>query len=175
MSAALQGHGITVRLPARWEGRIYRRPQPSPDFGLPDSHVASPRGTHRAGPGRLDEQTYPVTHLANFALPPGRGDYGTGAVENMGPRHIFVALLEFGPDCLGTALYAPQGMPAPRPRDFGSDNLQRRLAGQSGYQRFFTARGRPMCLYIVLGSHRNAAALCAEVTTVLARIDVSAP
>lgn len=174
MSAALQGHGITVRLPERWEGRIYRRPQPNTDFAAPDSHAAAARGAHPAGAGWLGELSYPVTHLANFALPPRRGDYGTGAVERMGPRHIFVSLLEFAPDCLGTALYTPQGLLAPRPRDFGSDNLQRRLAGQAGYQRFFTAHDRPMCLYIVLGSHRNASVLCAEVSAVLAGIEVSA-
>lgn len=173
MSAALRAHGITVDLPERWEGRIYRRAQPGADFALPHNH-ASPLGVHPAGTGWLDERSYPVTHLANFALPPRRGDYGTGAVERMDSRHIFLSLLEFGPECLGTALYASQGMPAPRAADFGAANLQRRLAGQAGYQRFFTAHARPMCLYIVLGSHRAAAALCTEVGKVLARIEVSA-
>jgi hypothetical protein len=111
-------------------------------------------------------------HLANFALPTTRGDFGSGAVEIMGARQIFLALLEFGPECLGTALYEPRGVPRPTPAQFNPNGLQRRVAGQSGFQRFFTEQNRPMCLYVVLGSHREAATLCAEVTAVLDRIEV---
>ncbi|MEP7019048.1 MAG: hypothetical protein ABI808_00240, partial [Pseudonocardiales bacterium] len=50
--------------------------------------------------------------------------------------------------------------------------LQRRVAGQSGFQHFFTQSGRAFCLYVVLGSHQRAAALCPEVNAVLAPVEV---
>jgi hypothetical protein len=119
------------------------------------------------------ERPHPVVHLANFALPAGRGDFGTGAVEIMGPRHVFVSLLEFGSECLGTALYARQGMPRPKPDDFSPATLQRRLPGQAGYQAFFTANGRPMCLFVVLGSYEQRHRLCPLVHHVLDAVEVT--
>lgn len=38
----------------------------------------------------------PVLHLANFALPEGRGDYGSGAVEVMRGGNVFIALVVVG-------------------------------------------------------------------------------
>jgi len=160
----LAGHGLAVGLLPRWEGRIYRR--------------AVDAGTGR--PGRLQatgwpgENSHPVLHLANFALPANRGDYGTGAVELMGPDHLFVALLEFGPDCLGSALYAPAGLPRIRPGQFDPNGMQRRVAGQAGFQHFFTEAGRPFCLYVVIGSHRQAVPLTQQANAVLEQIEVSA-
>jgi len=166
----LSGYGLGVELPQRWEGRIYRRALP----------VAAPAADRAQGglPGKLGwpgEQPHPVMHLANFALPGTRGDYGSGAVEIMGPRHVFVALLEFGADCLGTALYEPRGMPTLTAGQFNPNGLQRRLAGQSGFQHFFTQSGRAFCLYVVLGSHQRATTLCPEVNAVLAPIEVMPP
>jgi hypothetical protein len=155
----LAGHGLRVGLPPRWEGRIYRRP------------AENAAGTGAVGwPG---EATHPVLHLANFALPAARGDYGTGAVELMGPADVFLALLQFGPDCLGTALYAPIGLPRLTARQFNPNGLQRRIAGQAGFQHFCTVGGRPLCVYAVLGSQRNAAALAGEADAVLARVELS--
>jgi hypothetical protein len=159
----LAGHGLSVGLPPRWEARIYRR-------------VVAEAG---ARPGRLQaagwpgELSHPVLHLANFALPPGRGDFGTGAVERMGPENLFVSLLEFGPDCLGTALYSPVGMPRIRPGQFNPNGMQRRVAGQAGFQHFFTEANRPFCLYVVIGSHRQAVPLAKQVNAVLEQIEVS--
>jgi hypothetical protein len=159
----LTGHGLSVGLPPRWEGRLYRR-------------VVAEAG---ARPGRLQaagwpgELSHPVLHLANFALPPGRGDFGTGAVERMGPDNLFVSLLEFGPDCLGTALYAPAGIPRIRPGQFNPNGMQRRVAGQAGFQHFFTEANRPFCLYVVIGSHRQAVPLAKQVNDVLEQIEVS--
>jgi hypothetical protein len=56
--------------------------------------------------------------------------------------------------------------------DFAANALQRRLPGQLGCQRFFTERGRPFCLYVVLGSRRHANALLREVCTVLDRVTI---
>ncbi len=161
-TARLAGHGLAVGLLPRWEGRIYRR----------TVAVATPARPHPTGwPG---EQSHPILHLANFALPANRGDYGTGAVETMGPTGVFLALLEFGPDCLGTALYAPVGLPRLTPGQFNPNGLQRRVAGQAGFQHFFTERGRPFCLYVVIGSQQRAAALTQQVNAVLDEIEVTA-
>ena len=147
----LSGHGLSVGLLPQWEARIYRRTE-NADAGL---------GTH------------PILHLANFPLPAARGDYGTGAVERMGPDHIFLALLEFGPDCLGTALYAPVGLPRLTPGQFNPNGMQRRVAGQAGFQHFCTEAGRPFCLYAVIGSHRQAVPLTRQVNAALDQIEVA--
>ncbi len=155
--AALRGHGFSVRLPPRWEGRIYRR---------------------TAGPGTAAKGDAPsgdaeaVVHLGNFALPGGRGDFGTGAVEHMGPQNLFIAVLEYGPAERGTALFAPEGLPLPEPDDFRPDALQRVLRGQAGYQRFCTVADRPLCLYVVLGSSSLAWSARDELSAVLKRIEV---
>jgi hypothetical protein len=113
-----------------------------------------------------------VLHLANFALPASRGDFGTGAVERMGAEHMFVALLEYGADCLGTALYAPIGLPRLQPGQFNPNGMQRRVAGQAGFQHFFTEANRAFCLYVVIGSHRQAVPLTKQVNAVLEQIEV---
>ena len=113
-----------------------------------------------------------MLHLGNFALPPGCGDFGTGAVEMMGTRHAFVALLEYGEDEAGTALFAQQGRPTLTHRDFAANALQRRLPGQLGCQRFFTEHGRAFCLYAVLGSREHAGALLEQVNEVVDDVEV---
>ena len=113
-----------------------------------------------------------MLHLANFALPGGRGDYGTGAVETMGDQHVFLALVEFDPEEAGRPLFAARGFPRLTVRDFAPNQLQRRIAGQLGCQRFFTEQGRAFCQYSVLGSQRHATALVREVHEVVARIEV---
>lgn len=140
----LTGHGLTVALPQRWEGRLYLR----------------------------EAAANPVLHLANFALLSGRGDFGSGAVEVMGAQHAFVALVEYGAAEIGQPLFASRGMPRVTVRDFAVNQLQRTLPGQVGCQRFFTESGRPFCLYVVLGSQRHAADLLTEVHDVLARVEV---
>jgi hypothetical protein len=150
--ATVSAHGLRVRLPDRWEARLYRRDALA---GAPD-----------------DESNNPVLHLANFALPPGRGDFGSGAVEVMGPAHAFVSLLEFDAEEVGTPLFAGAGRPHLTPADFAPNALQRRLPGQLGCQKFFTENGRPFCLYVVLGSRTHATGLVAEVERVLANLEV---
>lgn len=128
-TAQVAAHGLQADLPHRWEGRIYLR--------------AAEQGLHAPNP---------VVHLANFALPPGRGDFGTGAVEIMGRGHVFVCLFEYRPEEAHRPLFAQIGMPRPQPHEFSPNALQRRLRGQGGWQRFFTAADRAFCLYVVLGS-----------------------
>ena len=165
----LSGHGLSVGLLPQWEARIYRRTVGAqPAATQPYGRAAQPYGT--GWPGEI---TSPIMHLANFPLPAVRGDYGTGAVERMGAQHIFLALLEFGPDCLGTALYAPVGLPRLTPGQFDPNGLQRRVAGQAGCQHFFTEANRPFCLYVVIGSHRQAVPLTNQVNAVLEQIEVA--
>ena len=158
----LAAHGITVDLPDRWEGRLYLRD-------------TAPRAyAHAAAYGYPEENTNPVLHMANFALPGGRGDYGTGAVERMGPQHVFVSLVEFDAEEAGRALFAGRGVPRLTVADFAPNQLQRRLPGQLGCQRFFTERGRAFCLYTVLGSKQHAVSLVRELHEAIARVRVGA-
>lgn len=149
-AATVAAHGLRVHLPERWEARLFLR-----------DATADP-----------DESVNPVLHLANFALPPGRGDFGSGAVERMGAAHAFVALLEYDAAEAGTPLFAARGMPRPVLRDFARNALQRPLRGQLGCQRFFTEHDRAFCLYVVLGSRRHGAELITEVHSVLDNITV---
>lgn len=163
-SRRLAGHGLSVGLLPAWEGRIYRR-------------LVGPEGARTARPaaaGWAGEASHPVLHLANFPLPPNRGDFGTGAIERMGAAGIFISLLEFGPDCLGTALYSPSGLPSIKPGQFSPSGMQRQVAGQAGFQYFCTIGNRPFCLYVVIGSHRNVVAMTKQVNAVLDQLEVTA-
>jgi hypothetical protein len=145
----LAAHGLALGLPSGWEGRIHRR----------TAVVAA-------------EQTHAVVHLANFALPEQRDDFGGGLTPAMRSPDVFVALFEYGTNSLGTPLFAPQGVPKVSADMFGSKRLQRPLPGQLGCQQFFTANGRPFCLYVVAGSRAYLPGIIAEVNAVLADLQV---
>lgn len=141
----LQQYGLTADLPAGWEGRILRR------------EPAAPLGRARTAE---EENVQPVVHAGNFALPEDRGDFGSGAVDVMRGSHVFFALVEYGPESVGTALFANDRPPWPLdPSAFSPTQLQRTIAGQSGYQSFFTVEDRAFCLFAVLGSHVDRRAL----------------
>ncbi len=169
----LEGHGFGVRLPGAWEGRIFRRVRPVTPFSL-ESRSATARTAPGGAAGWLGEETRAVVHLANFGLPAQRGDYGSGAVELMRAGHVFVSLLEFGPECRGTALFGTVGIPRVRAEQFDPNGLQRRIPGQAGWQVFFTENSRPLCLYVVIGSDRTAAAASDQVNAVLDTVTVAA-
>jgi len=120
------------------------------ELDLPDGWEA--RGFSRAEDGE-GEQTYSVLHVANFPLPSQVADYGGGAVEQMGPTHVFIALLEFGPESAGAPLFGRSAVPFLDRSSFDPNLLHRGIAGQSAAQHFFTVAGRPYCLYVVLGDH----------------------
>lgn len=151
----IDAHGLGVEVPRGWDGEIYRRAD-----GLQTL-------------GGATERTNAVLHMANFALPSDRGDYGSGAVEVMGSDGVFISLFEFGPDSVGRALFASQGLPTVRVGDFAPHTMQRPLPGQSGAQYFFTLSGRPFCLYVALGSHARRRELVPEVSQVLSSLSVS--
>jgi hypothetical protein len=121
----IAGHGISIDVPAGWEARIYRR-----------------------------DGAAPVLHAASFALHDGDGDFGAAATGRMHPGDSFAALVEYRVDARlqpGIGLFAAEGVsPAPRLREFGPMQLQVTRPGQLGWQRFFTAVGRPCCLYAVI-------------------------
>jgi hypothetical protein len=169
-------HGLHVDLPQRWEARLYLRDQPEEpaDAAEPEVRFLGARVTHPAAYGHPGASTNPVLHLANFALPPSRGDFGTGAVELMRDEHAFVSLLEYDREEAGRPLFAARGVPRPATRDFAANALQRRLAGQLGCQKFFTENDRAFCLYVVLGSRRHAASLVDEVHDVIGNLKVGA-
>ncbi len=152
--ATVAGHGLRVTLPGRWEARLYVRDRQA------------------VGDWIEGDSPNPVLHLANFALPPGRGDFGTGAVERMGAEHAFVSLLEFDGEEAGRPLFEHRGVPRPTLRDFAPNQLQRRLPGQLGSQTFCTVDARAFCLYVVLGSREHAGRLLDEVHGVLDNLEV---
>jgi hypothetical protein len=146
----LEAHGIRARLPAGFEGRIFRRP---------------PIG---------DEVPQPVAHFATVPLSPEISDFGGGLVTTLAGTDIFVVLFEYGPESLGTALFQTEGLPrALAAGHFRPYTLRRGLAGQSGTQWFFTENGRPFTLYAVLGSHARRHSLVAPVNSLLHHIEVA--
>jgi hypothetical protein len=145
----LDAYGVFVTAPSGWDVGVGRRP------------------SERA------ETTHAVLHAATFPLPRRRADYGDGAVQLMGQADVFVALVEFAPSALGTALFAERGWPAPLAgRDFSRTSLQLGIAGQAGVQRWFTDGGRPWCLYVVIGSWADRAALAARANGFLRQVKV---
>ena len=162
----LTGHRLSAALPDGWEGAIVRQ---APVEGAGAQF-------HALGddpPAATTIASLPVVHLANFPLPAGRGDFGSGAVEVMRDDDVFVSLLEYGPENVGTPLFD-----APLPRrlaatDFDPMALQRTLPGQAGHQRFFTAAGRAFCLYVVVADWRRLAAALPRIDGVLAGLEIS--
>jgi hypothetical protein len=142
--------GLAVLTPRGWDARIYCR-------------------TAELG----GEITRPVMHAADFPLPPVRGDYGSGAVEIMGPGHVFLALLEFDAAEATSPLFNK-----PRPDrisagEFGPDRLQRGLPGQAGAQFFFTEHGRAFCLYVVIGSFEGRSTLVGRANAIFQSMEVT--
>jgi hypothetical protein len=146
----LSAQGLAVGLPAGWEGRIHQRA------------VTTAR-----------ETTHAVVHLANFALPEHRDDFGGGVTTTMRSADVFVVLFEYGKESVGTPLFAGLGVPRVDAAMFSSKRMQRPLPGQLGCQRFFTVNGRAFCLYVVAGSRAYLPGIVAEVNTVLSELEVA--
>src|SRR4029079_10324068 len=123
----LVAHGVAVDVPRGWEGRIIRRASLNPV-----------------------DQSRAVVHVASFPLPEERGDFGVGVTELMRSGDVFVTLFEYGPESLGTPLFAAARVPRLSVDGFGPRRLQRTLPGQIGCQLFFTVNRRPFCLYVVV-------------------------
>ena len=162
----LRAHGLSVDVPRGWDARIFRRTE---------SIVTSPATGEWGEAVPRSGRTSPVLHLANFALPEGRGDYGSGAVDRMGPGHAFVTLVEFGPESLGSALFSTKGVPKLRSGEFSATTMQRPLPSMGGAQRFFVASGRAFCCYAVVGSLMRRTSLVAAINGALGAVTVDPP
>jgi hypothetical protein len=121
----IAAHGIELGLPRGWDGRIYRL----------------------AGGD-------PILHAASFPLPAADGDFGSGATAAMPAGGAFLALKEYRPGPRlrpGAGLFEPRTVPVPlEASEFHPRALQVGRPGQAGFQHFFTAAGRPFCLYAVI-------------------------
>lgn len=138
-SRQISAAGLAVTPPSGWDATIYQRPQTQ------------------------GERTFPIMHAATVPLPAGRGDYGGGLVELLGPEDVFVGVLEFGPEAAGTPLFSTlTAVPGVTPDSYRPRQLQRTIQGQAGVQRFFTIAGRAFCLYSVIGSVANRVPLSAR-------------
>jgi hypothetical protein len=141
----LAAHGIALDLPAGWDGRIWMR----------------------AGGG-------PVVHAANVPLPASDGDFATRATGTLPADGVVVVLVEYGSSEAGTALFSAPAPAGIDQAELSPATLLHRRPGQRGLQRFFTAAGRPMCLYVVVGSAAHASDLAAGVSDVLATLRITA-
>lgn len=158
--ARLSARGIALDLPDGWDGRIRRRETVS--------------AQDRVSTADLPAEAPAIAHGASFSLPSDVGDFGGGAVEMMSSDDVFLSIVEFDADSLGTALFSRAGMPRRlRVGDFGPDALQRTIPGQGGSQAFFTEAGRPFCLYVVVGSYLWRSRVLPAVNEVLGLVTIS--
>jgi hypothetical protein len=125
----LHAHGVSVELPAGWSGRVFSRV------------------------GGLA-----TLHAATFPLALDDGEFGDRSTGLMPPGGSFFSLTEYGAGLglrAGEGLFAPRRMPLPLdPTAFGPRRLAHHRPGQAGAQHFFTASGRPFCLYLVVAGGR---------------------
>lgn len=149
----MEAIGINLGLPAGWEAEV------DAGGGAPEDGATTVRT--------------PRVHLGNFALPPNRGDFGSGAVERMVSGDVLICLLEESPEAIGSGLYSAEGMPTVGAKDFAPEGMQRPIRGQSGAQKFFHLGGRAFALYIVMGSHISRASFMDEVNEVLQAIELT--
>jgi hypothetical protein len=159
----ITAHGLTVDVPAGWEGRVYRRAEAGQ---LQADNVAG-------GPAPAGELTFPVVHVASVPIPNDAADYGSDVVETLGPTDAYIVLKEFEPSVEAQPLFERVGMPRVLTgEDFDPSALQRQLAGQAGRQIFFNESGRAFCLYVVLGAYNRRNDVVAAVNAVLAGIRI---
>lgn len=148
----VRGSGIVIDLRPGWEA----------DIGS--------RGPVAYGTQRTDARPT-IMHVANFQLPPERGDYGGDLLIRLGPGDVFVSMIDFGPVTDEQVLFAREGIPIPlTANDFLPDAIVLGLPNRSAAQRFFRARGHGYCLYVVLGSHRERADVLDDLNDALATI-----
>ncbi len=151
--AALTAFGLSANLPPGWDGEIY---------AAADAAEVAAAAAPRA-----------VLHAATFPLPPGRGDFGTGAAEVMRPGDVLVILFEYQRASATQPLFAEEGVPVLAPADFSDRTMPRRLPGLVGAQRFFTLARRAFCLHALIGAGDADPELVAVVNAVAAGIRIA--
>ena len=121
----LEAHGLRIELPRGWSGRLFKRPE---------------GGT--------------TLHAGDFRLPLDDGEFGDQSTAVMPHGATFMALTEYRPGAglePGRGLFASRRIPTTLdPTGFSARGMAHPRPGQSGRQEFFTASGRPFCLYVVL-------------------------
>lgn len=158
----LAAHKLSADLPRGWDGRIYAR------------HVEVAGAAAAERTSALPPRTATL-HAANFPLPARDGDFGTAATAGMSEQGAFLALTEY---VEGNGLRAGRGLfggdppRSLRPSMFSPHTLLLARPGQAGFQSFFTRRGRPFCLYVVLGSERRAPDLLGPLNDVLGSLAI---
>lgn len=127
----IEAHGLAVELPRGWSGRVF------------------------AAPGGVA-----TLHAGSFQLALDDGEFGDASTGAMPEVAAFLALTEYAAgDGLkpGAGLFAPDRIALPLdPTSFGERRLAHRRTGQVGTQHFFTASGRPFCMYAVIAGPRHA-------------------
>jgi hypothetical protein len=127
----VEAHGLGIELPRGWSGRVFSRSQ----------RVAT-------------------LHAGDFQLPLQDGEFGDRSTTSMPPVASFLALTEYRPGSglePGMGLFAAHKLPLPLdPASFSATGLAHPRAGQAGMQHFFTASGRPFCMYVVVAGPRTA-------------------
>jgi hypothetical protein len=125
----LAAHGISIELPPRWSGRVFRR-----------------------------EDGAATLHAGDFQLALGDGEFGEASTGSMPAGASFIALTEYLPGgglAPGRGLFASRRIPRRLdPSAFSPSRLAHPRPGQVGMQHFFTGAGRPFCLYVVLAGSR---------------------
>ncbi len=161
----LAAHGIEVSLPAGWEGRVFRRPVAG--------EAASAEANIEGEPAAPMETTNAVLHASTIPLPPGVGDFASGAVDKLGHDDLIIVLFEYDPASADQPLFQASGLPRQLgPDDFSPNVMQRAIRGQAGSQKFFNDQGRAFCLYVVLGAFARRNALVPRVNQVLASLTI---
>ena len=147
----LDAHGLRIELPRGWSGRVFRRV---------------------GGIATL--------HAGNFALALHDGEFGDHSTALMPAVASFVALTEYR---AGAGLEPRRGLFAPKriprrldPSRFAATGLAHPREGQTGMQHFFTASGRPFCLYVVIaGGRASRRRQLSEVDLVLGQLRIAPP
>jgi len=126
----LEAHGLRIELPRGWSGRVFKRP---------------------AGGATL--------HAGDFELPLDDGEFGDQSTAVMPSSSTFLALTEYRPGAglePGRGLFAHRRVPTVLdPTSFSARGMAHPRPGQVGRQEFFTASGRPFCLYVVISGARS--------------------
>jgi hypothetical protein len=98
-------------------------------------------------------------HAGDFQLPLDDGEFGDRSTGLMPAGASFLALTEYRPGAglePGTGLFVSRRIPTSLdPTSFSTRGLAHPRPGQAGSQHFFTATGRPFCLYVVISVARG--------------------
>jgi hypothetical protein len=144
-------YGMSVDLPAGWEG-----------------HIWAP------GYDNLLDAAGPILHAATFPLPPGDGSFGELAATRLDSADLFVGLIGVGSEFAHVGIYAPESFSVPsKVTAFDPTNSPAPVPGVSCLQQFGTVQNWGFCLYLMIGSAVDGDGLAA-MRDVLSRVRVYA-